>query len=458
MMETLDLNQGALAPVTDEVTIAELDVSGQIPTGLDGTLIRSGPNPFDGRFSGGDMLSWWVAPAMVHGVALDNGTARWYRNRWVETGHRKRLSETDRSADRLWDHNPNVNVISHGGRVLALGEGGIPFELDDRLVTVGPTSFGGALSTPAGPTGMTAHPKIDPRTGELVFFRADWQPPYLRYGTLDAAGKHTVDQEVELPVPVMMHDFAITATRAVFLDLNVGYDFSMLQHGAAMPLRWLDEKPARIGVMPRAGGAVSWVDITPCFIQHVVNAHDLDADTVVFEAVRYDRFLDFDADSCTYRHNPLGTLWRYTLRCDSRTGSMTVAEQQLDDRFVELPRIDERLTGRPHRYTYAVEQPTDVEMRGLIKYDVEGGTSQRHAVAPGDQNSEPIFVPRGRADADADGVGDDGWILACVYRRATDTSDVVILDASDLSADPVATIHLPRRIPAGFHGAWIAAN
>lgn len=439
MMKTLDLNNGALAPVHDEVCLESLEVTGEIPAELDGTLIRNGPNPFDGRFSGGDMLSWWVAPAMLHGLALGDGKARWYRNRWVDTGH--------------WDQNPNVNVITHAGRLLALGEGGIPFALDQQLDTVGPTTFSDALSTPTGPGGMTAHPKIDPQTGELVFFRADWQAPYLRYGTLDADGHHTVDQAIELAVPVMMHDFAITRTRALFLDLNVGYDFSMLEHGAAMLLRWLDAKAARIGIMPRNGGRVTWVEITPCFIQHVVNAYDLDPHTVVFEAVRYDRFLDFDAGSCSYRPNPLGTLWRYTFRSDPRTGAMTVAEHQLDDRCVELPRIDDRLTGRAHRFAYAVEQPSDIEMRGLIKYDTVSGACERHPIALGDQNSEPIFVPRAGATGD-----DEGWVLACVYRQATDTTDVIILDASDLAADPVATIHLPRRIPAGFHGAWLPAS
>ncbi len=449
-----DLNRGALAAVSEELTIVSPSVTGELPAELTGTLMRNGPNPFDGRFSGADMLAWWVGPAMVHGIDFRDGRARWYRNRWVRTGTWHRHRDPDHEADSLWDHNPNVNLISHGGRLLTLGEGGMPFVVSRELETVGPTTFGDALTGATGPTGMTAHPKIDPVTGALVYFRADWQLPYLRYGVLDADSTMVVDQAIDLPRAVMMHDFAITETRTLFLDLSVGFDFAMLRHGAAMPLRWL-EKPARIGVMARSGGPVAWVEIERCFIQHVVNAYDHDAQTIVFEAVRYPVFLDFDVDTGGYRPNPLGTLWRFTLHIDPASGSISVDEQPLDDRFIELPRIDERQIGRAHRFTYAVEQPTDSEMRGLVKYDSHTDTSERMVIPSGDQNSEPIFVPRQDSAAPR---GDDGWLLACVYRQATDTTDVIVADASDLTAEPVATVHLPCRVPAGFHGAWVPSE
>lgn len=448
MMETIDLNAGAIAPVADEVTVTDLRVTGRLPTDLRGRLIRNGPNPFDGRFAGNDMLAWWVGPAMVHAVAIEDGRAIWYRNRWVHTAHLDRHRGAELGPDPLRDQNPNVNVIIHHDSVLALGEGGRPFVLDDHLATAGPAELGP----------MTAHPKIDPNTGELVWFRADWQAPFLRYGAVDAVGRTAVAHDIDLPAPTMMHDFAITATKALFLDLNVGYDFSMLQHGAAIPLRWDDTKAARIGVMGRAGGPVRWFQVESCFIQHVVNAYDCQNDnggpTIVFDAVRYDRFLDFDPGVGGYRPNPLGSLWRFTL--DLSSGR--VDETQLDDRHVEMPRIDERRTGLRHRYVYTVAQPTDVEMRGIVKFDLDAGTSAIHEIPPGDQNSEPVFVPRSPDTRSPTTAEDDGWILACVYRSDSDTTDVVVLDAGDITCPPVATVHLPRRIPAGFHGAWIPAG
>ena len=440
----VDLNAGAIAPVADEVVCHDLGFEGEIPRELQGVLVRNGPNPFGGRFEGEGMLNWWVGPAMLHGVAFEDGKPLWYRNRWVRTGAWERHRDSSRTVEPLRDQNTNVNVLRHAGRNLALGEGGVPFSITAELETLGPENYGDRL-----PGGITAHPKLDPETGELRFFRANWQAPFLHYGVLDRQGRCTVSQEIELEEPAMMHDFAMTEYHSLLLDLNVGYDFELLKHGMPMPLRWFDEKQSRIGVVPRVGGPVRWFEIEPCFIQHVVNAYEVgegETQTIVFDAVRYRDFLRFDAAAGDFAQNPLGTLWR--VRLDLQTGLVT--ECEVDDRAIELPRIDDRRTGRRNRYLFAVEQPTDTEMRGLIRYDTEAGTSERHRIPVGDQNSEPIFVPRGGSAAEG-----EGWVLSCVYRAATDQTDVLILDATELSAAPVAIVHLPRRIPAGFHGAWL---
>jgi carotenoid cleavage dioxygenase len=343
--------------------------------------------------------------------------------------------------DALVDTNPNIHVLAHAGEILALSEGAPPLAITTALETLGPPR-----RHPHLVDGLNAHSKVDPVTGELVTFCAGWRPPYLRYGVTGADGARQLDMEIELPAPAMMHDVAITATRTVLLDLGVGYDFSLLSRGHRLPLRWHDERQARLGVLPRHGGEVRWFHIEPCFIQHVVNAHDAGESRVVLDAVRYPYYLRLAPDGQDFEPNPLGVLWRYEL--DLSTGA--VVETQLDDRAIELPRINESFTGRPHRHVYAVEQPTDAEMRGVVRYDLATGASQRYPVPEGDQNSEPVFVPRPGATAE-----DDGWVLVCVYRRATDTSDVVLLDARDLGGEPVATVRLPRRIPAGFHGAWL---
>ncbi len=436
---TPDLNAGVLAPVADEVDVFDLPVEGRIPDELHGQLIRNGPNPYDGAFTGATMLDWWVAPSMLHAIAIDGGRARWYRNRWVHndawaTHHR-------RSPLPGIGVNTNVNVIANGDRILALGEGAPPVEIDRELNTIGAVTFDGAL-----PNGMTAHPKLDPATGDLRFFRADWQEPYLQLGSVSRGQTVNHLRDVPLDRPVMMHDFATTERFDLVLDLNVVYDFSLLEHGVPIPLRWDDEHRTRIGAVAKDGANTIWFDIQPCFVQHVVNAYE-NGDLLVLDAVRYPHFLRFDDARSTHTPNPLGVLWRFEL--DLKTGS--VVETQLDDRAVELPRIDDRRIGIEHRQLYAVEQPTDAEMRGVRSYDLRTGEQDRFDVPPGDQNSEPVFVPSSIA-------GDRGWLLVCVYRAERDATDVVVLDAFDLSAPPEATIRLPRRIPAGFHGAWISGD
>ncbi|TDN61393.1 carotenoid oxygenase family protein [Paraburkholderia sp. BL10I2N1] len=442
-MTTIDLNSGATAAVFNEVHLVDLPVTGTIPQDLNGVLVRNGPNPLRGHFNGHDVLDWWPEDAMLHGISLQGDRATSYRNRWARTKRWAHVHDPDASP-MLLDTNPNVNVLYHAGEILALAEGGVPLAITAELETLGATR-----SHPGLANGMTAHPKVDPQTGELMSFRADWKKPYLRYAVTDANGMPSVELDIEMSSPSMMHDMAITATRSIFLDLNVGYDFSMLSRGHRMPLRWRDDHKAKLGIIPRHGGEVRWFEIAPCFILHVVNAYDADEATVVLDAIRYPRYLRLHEEGLTFEDPPLGVLWRYVIDL----GRGIVTEKQMTDVCIELPRINEGRTGRPYRFLYAAEQPTNTEIRGVVRYDFESGSIQRYRVPEGDQNSEPVFVARPLSSAE-----DDGWLLVCVYRHATDTSDLVILDGQSIEAAPIATVRLPRRIPSGFHGAWLSKD
>ncbi len=432
-----DLNTGALAPVADEVEVADLAVLGSIPDALSGMLVRNGPNPHSGAFSGEGMLDWWPEAAMLHGVHIGAGEAPRYRNRWLRTRAWGQQFDAERAA-RYPETNPNVNVIRHAGLDLALAEGGPPLSFDAMLATLD--------VPPSLAAGITAHPKLDPGTGELMWFRSSWAEPYLVYGVSDHRGQVIVEQEVALPGPAMMHDFAITEHFSLLLDLNVAYDLALLARGLRIPIRWFDEREARIGVLPRQGGEVRWFSIQPCFLQHVANAFETDDGTIVLDAVRYDTFLKLDEALGDFLPNPLGRLWRYEIDLD--TGVVDECPRSAEN--VEMPRINESLTGRPHRYVYGVVQPTDEQMRGVVKIDAATGQTDTYMPPPGDQNSEPVFV----SDPARTTAEDGGWLLFCAYRADTDTSDLVILDAQNLK-EPVAVIRVPRRIPAGFHGAWL---
>jgi carotenoid cleavage dioxygenase len=381
---------------------------------------------------------------MVHGLRIAGGRAAWYRNRWIRTpdlaARGPFTAPPPSPINATIGGSGAVNVLAHAGRILACGEVGLPYELTPELDTVGQCDFGGTIGT-----NITAHPKVDPVTGELLAFGYDFGPTNLRYHRIGADGRAVQTEVIDTPGPTMMHDFGVTATRVVFMDLPVVLDLTLL--GKSMPFRWDPSYGARLGVMPRTGGNadVQWIDIPPCYVFHPLNAHD-DGERIVMDVVRHETM--FASSSIGPREPTLPTLDRWVI--DPVAG--TVTETRLDDRPQEFPRIDERLTGRQHRYGYAVELAGGdaFDTAGIVKQDVVAGTSEVHHVGEGRLASEAVFVP-----ASPDAAEDEGWLLAPVYDRATDRSDVVVLDARDLTAPPVATVHLPVRIPFGFHGSWV---
>ena len=433
---------GNYAPVTEETTAVDLEVSGRLPDALEGLLLRDGPNPY-GPVDAPNH-HWFRGDGMVHGLRIAGGRAAWYRNRWVRTpdlaARGPFTAPPPSPINATIGGSGAVNVLAHAGRILACGEVGLPYELTPELDTVGQCDFGGTIGT-----NITAHPKVDPVTGELLAFGYDFGPTYLRYHRIGADGRTVQTEVIDTPGPTMMHDFGVTATRVVFMDLPVVLDLDLF--GKSMPFRWDPSYGARLGVMPRDGGNadVQWIEIPPCYVFHPLNAHD-DGDRIVMDVVRHETM--FATSAIGPRESTPPTLDRWVI--DPVAG--TVTETRLDDRPQEFPRIDERLTGRPHRYGYAVELAGGdaFDTAGIVKQDVATGTSQVHDVGTGRLASEAVFVP-----ASPDAAEDEGWLIAPVYDRATDRSDVVVIDAQDVTAPPVATVHLPVRIPFGFHGSWV---
>jgi carotenoid cleavage dioxygenase len=165
--------RGNFAPVMQEITALDLPVKGAIPPELCGRFVRNGPNPKTG-FSPHP----FAGDGMLHGVALKDGRALWYKNRWVRTrsftedGNFIRADGTrDVSVGKA-----NTHIVAHAGRIFALVETSLPMQVTNELDTIGCFDFDGRLET-----GMTAHPKVCPQTGELHFFAYNWQgrPPWL---------------------------------------------------------------------------------------------------------------------------------------------------------------------------------------------------------------------------------------------------------------------------------------
>ncbi|MEQ8841750.1 MAG: carotenoid oxygenase family protein [Acidimicrobiales bacterium] len=438
-MSTVDFYQDNYAPVREEITALDLPITGTIPDELDGRLLRIGPNPVA---EPSPDEHWFTGSGMTHGLRLGGGRAQWYRNRYVNSDQvadafgRPRMPGPRHAGG---DGNANTNIISHAGKTLAIVEAlNFPVALDDELETIASDDFGGTLDGT-----FTAHPKRDPSTGELhaVTYYFGWD--FVRYVVVGSDGR--VRRTVDVPVghSPMIHDCSITESAVLILDLPVHFDLDAAMSGSNLPYRWKPDEVSRIGVLPFDAPAseVQWCELDPCFVFHPMNSFDRADGTIQLDVCRHDSVFD------TITNGPAEgppQLHRWVL--DPAKG--TVSEELLDDRNQEFPRVDERRVGRDARYGYTVGFVG--EEGNAHKQDLRAGTAEIRDFGPGRASQEMVFVPRS-ADADED----DGWCLSYVHDATTDTADVVILNAQDFTGEPQAIVHLPQRVPYGFHGNWV---
>ena len=452
--------QNNFAPWGTEGAARDLPVVGRIPRELNGTYYRNGPNP---AFPPLGRYHWFDGDGMIHAVTLDDGRAS-YRNRYVLSRGLREEQEAGRALYRGllefqateipgFKNTGNTNIVWHAGKLLALVEAALPTRMmAGPLDTVGEYDFDGRL---AGP--MTAHPKLDPETGEMLFFGYSPFPPYLTYHVAAADGALVRSEVIDVAWPSMMHDFAITKDHVVFILCPLVFSFERLaERGGAFS--WEPERGTRLGVMPRRGGNadVRWFDTDPSYVFHPMNAYE-DGDAIVLDVARYGR-LDFMSAAAVeepgYRDANAARLHRW--RIDLARGG--VASTPLDDMVTEFPRVDERRLGRRHRFGYMAAREPELNdgaqplWTAVRKYDLERGGVTERRFGAGNGVGEPLFVPRTASAGE-----DDGWVLVLVYDAARDTSDFWILDAQDVAGEPVARVTLPHRVPYGFHGNWVAA-
>jgi carotenoid cleavage dioxygenase len=453
--------EGNLFPVADELDVPSCRITGQLPSGLRGSFVRNGPNP---AFEPLGRYHMFDGDGMLHGVTFDDGRAS-YRNRWIRSrglgaelalgravypglGNVMEFPDRSLTGDAGPVKNPaNTHIVRHAGRWLALWEGGLPTEVTPGLDTIGEYDFDGRLRG-----AMTAHPRLDPFTGEMLFFSYSLFAPFLRYGVVSAEGELVHQVAIDLPAPVMMHDFVITEDHAVFLDSPIVFNMDSLGQGPMVS--WKPENGTRIGVMPRRGTAedLRWFEIEPGHVQHFwsgwVEGDRIELSGSRFEAPDFGIEPDAPLDEPTASNEP-GRPARFWV--DLAAG--TAGWEPIDDLGGDFNRINDDRNGRRVRWLYmsAFTEPgrSIGDFDTIVKYDETDGTRTMWSSGPHGHVGETVFAP------DPDGTAeDDGWLLNVVYDEGRDASDLVVLDARDVAAGPVATVHLPRRVPFGFHANW----
>lgn len=456
---------GIHAPVVHETTAFELPVEGELPEDLFGACVRNGPNamlPPKGPYH------WFDGDGMVHGVYFRDGKVA-YRSRWIRTAG---LADEMRAGRALWTgvmgpvdfeaprhylkDTANTDLVFHGGHLLATWYlCGDPYRLDPlSLDTVGVEDFGGRRTTR-----VSAHPKVDERTGELVWFTLGEEPPYMTYGVVSKDGELVHQVPVDLPGARDPHDLTITERFTILHDLPYFHDPRILRESGYRVARFHRDLPTRFGVIPRRGGAdaLRWFEFRPGYVLHMVNAWE-DGDWIVMDGC-------LQPDPRVRRRpeeGPLASMLAYLRiranlhrwRMNLRTGE--AEEMDLDDLNVEFCLPDTDRYGEKTRYSYHQHLPTDgvtVDFAGLVKYDHETGARTRFDYGDGVCGSEAPFARRNGATAE-----DDGYVVALVTRAGEAASECWVFDAREIERGPRARVKLPSRVPTGFHAVWVAGE
>ncbi len=460
---------GVWRPQHTEYDAWDLDVEGTIPDDLNGIYIRNTENPV---FEPIRRYHPFDGDGMLHSISFENGEAR-YSNRFVRTEAFLAEQEakqslwagiTERPSDAIADHgwgartmmkdNASTDVIVHRGEALAsFYQCGELYRLDPiTLETLGTSEWGGRF--PA--EGVSAHPRVDEHTGELLFFNYHAHAPYMHYGVLSAEGELVTYVDIPLPGPRLPHDMMFTENWTILNDLPLFWDPEALANGQYSNT-FRRDLPSRFAVIPRHGTTddIRWFEADPTFVLHWTNAYE-DGDEIVLDGFFQHNPTARGVDRHTSGHKGFETLdmnvlearahrWRF----DLVTGKTT--EQAMSERCSEFPMVNGRHYGRRHRYSYNARCAHGIfAFDGLIKHDLDTGEEELWEAPEGVFVSETPMAPRDSSTGE-----DDGYLVTFACDVVNDRSDALVFDAANVGDGPVAKIRLPERISSGTHSTWV---
>lgn len=459
-------------PIQMECEASNLVVEGEIPPELNGSLYRNGPNQ---RFSPRGDYHLFAGDGMVHAFHIKDGQAS-YKNRWVRTAKWNIEDKEGRAvinAMNPFDCEPeysdfvlvdkeglaNTAIVWHAGRLLALEEGHQPYEIDPvTLESIGSWTYRGKLHT-----AMTAHPKIDPATGEMVFFAYMATGPFASDAMLHKVNPEGVlTQSIHIPTPYssMIHDFVVTENYILIPVFPISGSLERAMEGGA-PFAWEPDKGVHIGVLPRnatTADEIQWLEMDMAFVFHFMNGFDKDG-VITVDCSQFTHaplFPTLDGSSMG-KAQPYLNRWTIDMNADQPR----VEFERIDEFESEFPQCDPRYQGKEYRHGWYTspdgELASDMEdsdsyYNTLGRFDHESDVVDRYSFGQSN-TSEALFVPKSE-----DAPEGEGYLLAVTTSFETHTSSLCILDAMNLAKGPLAKIHLSHCVPAGFHGAWRPAH
>ncbi|MBL8649938.1 carotenoid oxygenase family protein [Sphingopyxis granuli] len=456
------LEHPVYAPTDAEVTATDMPAIGAIPADLDGVYVRNGHNPLFQPRSG--RYHWFDGDSMLHAIHFENGRAT-FRNRMVMTAGLIRELEAGEGlfpglrdgfeAEEGLKNNSGTDVVLHNGEFKTMfSRCGVPYRINPiTLETLGPDTFGGKWHK-----GISAHSKVDERTGELMFFNYSFNTmPYMEYGVVSADGELLCSTEIELPGPRLPHDCWITENYTILHDMPLFWDPEALARGRKKLV--LDRSmKTRFGVIPRHGSNkdIRWFEFEPTYMLHTGNAWEQGDEIVAYGFPQLTPIPDVPAGTASVKTQNYFLTFQTSqprmaeFRMNLKTGECS--ERMICTENVEMPGMNYRYLGIRNRYlynTYTAEVPYFV-MEGVQKYDLEAlAEVDSYRLPKGKYMGQPVFAPRPDAKAE-----DDGYLIAFVHDVEGTRSEVYIWDGAAIGDGPVCRIQLPVRVPGGSHAYW----
>jgi carotenoid cleavage dioxygenase len=450
---------GNFASIGPELDVANLSViAGKIPPDLRGAYMRNGPNPLFKPIAYAYPMD---GDGMIHAVYFDNGRAR-YRNRFVQTAALAAERRAGRAIYGSFTHpvpiDPKllqpgdppgpfkngafISILQHGSKLLALDEATTSYEMTMELETVGEWKAGTDQ-----PIRLGAHNRRHPTTGALFTLAYSSVRPVVDFHVIDAGGNVARTFSVNLAAPTMIHDFVLTERHIVLLACPAVFDIEAAKRGQPF-MQWRPSLGTRIGLIALDGSTTQWLDADPFFVFHFANAFERGG-TVFVDYVQHEKLaLGYAAQ---VQRPP--TLHRMTIDLAGNK----ISDVQVAGMVTEFPRVNDALDGLPTRFVYLPTLTTTLQQANppaatfntMMKVNTESGDVVRHDF--GNRIAgEATFIPRGKNGED------DGYLAIFAFDPVNQTSDLVLLDAAHLDADPVAVIRMPQRVPQGLHGNWIS--
>ncbi|MDY7067355.1 Lignostilbene-alpha,beta-dioxygenase isozyme I [Pseudomonas extremaustralis] len=466
---------GALyTPSRVEADVFNLEIEGAVPEAIHGTFYQVSPDPQYPPMLGTDIF--FNGDAMVSGFSFANGRVS-LRRRYVLTDRLVAQRREGRSLNGVYRNaytndplaaknntTANTSVIPHNNVLLALKEDAMPWALDPQtLETLGEWNFDGQIDSAT----FTAHPKLDPVTGNLLAFSYEAKgdgTPDMAYFEISPQGKLLHQIWFQAPYAAMVHDFAVTEHYVVFPLIPLTVDVERMKQGG-QHFQWQPDLPQLFAVVPRHGYAqdVRWFKGPKDGFQgHTLNAFDKDGKVYVDMPVTGGNIFYFFPQADGFVPPPetlAASLMRWVFDLNGTRDE--VQPQPLTDYPCEFPRCDDRYIGRPYEHGFLLafdpERPYDpangpmpFQFFNLLAH-INLTTGITDAWFPGDSGcfQEPIFIPRS-----ADAPEGDGYVVSLLNLIAEGRSELVILDSTDMAAGPIARIKVPFRMRMSLHGCW----